>query len=112
MFAHILKYLKNNSTYEHTKQKNNQHYTYPNTTNSNILATEQESRNIMWQQLRAALRGDKEAQYQMGLSYLNGQNGLDRNYTHAEKWLDQADHQGHTEAKNQLNKALNDIAFS
>lgn len=72
----------------------------------------QNTRNAMWYYLRAALRGDKEAQYKMGLSYLNGQLGLDRSYIHAEKWLDQAAHQGHVEAKTELQNALNKLAFS
>ncbi len=71
-----------------------------------------DARNAMWYYLRAALRGDKEAQYKMGLSYLNGQLGLDRSYFHAEKWLDQAADQGHTQAKFELQDALNRLAFS
>ncbi|MEN8280232.1 hypothetical protein [Acinetobacter gerneri] len=71
-----------------------------------------ETRNAMWYYLRAALRGDQEAQYKMGLSYLNGQLGLDRNYSQAEKWLVQAAHQGHLQAKEELNKAYNNLAFS
>ncbi len=69
-------------------------------------------RNAMWFYLRAALRGDKEAQYKMGLSYLNGQLGLDRSYVHAEKWLDQAAHQGHPEARIELHKAFDTLACS
>ena len=72
----------------------------------------QDARNAMWYYLRAALRGDKEAQYKIGLSYLNGQLGLDRSYLHAEKWLDQAAHQGHRQAKSELQDALNRLAFS
>ncbi len=71
-----------------------------------------ETRNAMWYYLRAALRGDQEAQYKMGLSYLNGQLGLDRNYSQAEKWLAQAAHQGHLLAKVELDKAYNNLAFS
>ncbi|ATZ62108.1 MULTISPECIES: SEL1-like repeat protein [Acinetobacter] len=70
------------------------------------------NRNAMWCYLRAALRGDQEAQYKMGLSYLNGQLGLDRSYSHAEKWLEQAAHQGHLHAKEQLKKAYDELAFS
>lgn len=69
-------------------------------------------RNAMWNYLRAALRGDKNAQYTIGLSYLNGQLGLDRNYQHAEKWLSQAARQGHSEAKQELERALNHISIS
>lgn len=71
-----------------------------------------DARNAVWFYLRAALRGDKEAQYKIGLSYLNGQLGLDRSYTHAEKWLDQAADQGHRDAKNELEKALNHLVIS
>ena len=66
----------------------------------------------MWFYLREALRGDKEAQYQMGHSYLNGELGLDRSFLHAEKWLDQAAHQGHMAARQELEKAYNSLAFS
>lgn len=71
-----------------------------------------DARNAVWFYLRAALRGDKEAQYKMGLSYLNGQLGLDRSYIHAEKWLDQAAEQGHHDAKHVLEKALNHLVIS
>ena len=71
-----------------------------------------DARNAVWFYLRAALRGDKDAQYKMGLSYLNGQLGLDRSYTHAEKWLDQAANQGHNDAKKILEKALSQLAIS
>lgn len=76
------------------------------------LADDSTTRNIMWGYLRAALRGDQEAQYQMGLNYLNGQFGLDRSYVHAEKWLEQAAYQGHPFAKEELKKAYNQLAFS
>ena len=78
----------------------------------NLNLDETSNRNTMWCYLRAALRGDQEAQYKMGLSYLNGQLGLDRNYSHAEKWLQQAAHQGHTSAQQELNKAYEELAFS
>ena len=78
----------------------------------NLQFTNHNARNAMWNYLRAALRGDKEAQYKMGLSYLNGQLGLDRNYQNAEKWLSQAANQGHEEALNELHKALNSLAIS
>ena len=74
--------------------------------------TDQNTRNAMWFYLREALRGDKEAQYQMGHSYLNGELGLDRSFLHAEKWLDQAAHQGHMAARQELEKAYNSLAFS
>lgn len=71
-----------------------------------------DARNAMWFYLRAALRGDKEAQYKLGLFYLNGDFGLDRSYAQAEKWLDQAADQGHHGAKNVLENALNHLAIS
>lgn len=112
MFAHMFKKFKNNSSYEHSKHQSKYQPCQQNISDSTPLITEQESRNVMWHYLRAALRGDKEAQYKMGLSYLNGQYGLDRNYAHAEKWLDQAAHQGHADAKTELDRALNNLAFS
>jgi hypothetical protein len=44
-------------------------------------------RNAIWCFLRSALRGHPEAEYKMGLGYLNGQLGLDRDYRKAETWL-------------------------
>ena len=102
MFTHLFKKIKLKAAYEHSQ----------NTIASSNLSSEQQSRNIMWQDLRAALRGDKEAQYKMGLNYLYGQYGLDRNFAHAEKWLDQAAHQGHVDAKIELQKTLSNIVFS
>lgn len=78
----------------------------------NLNSDDVTNRNAMWCYLRAALRGDQEAQYKMGLSYLNGQLGLDRSYSHAEKWLQQAAHQGHVPAQQELNKAYHELVFS
>jgi len=69
-------------------------------------------RNAMWHALRAALRGDKEAQYQMGMGYLYGFLGLERSYIHAEHWLDQAALQGHIAAKQALQDVYETLAFS
>lgn len=88
------------------------HQTPTSVTCAEITGHETDTRNAMWRSLRAALRGDKEAQYQMGLSYLNGQLGLDRSYSHAEKWLDQAAVQGHPAAKHTLESAYDRLAFS
>ena len=77
-----------------------------------VNAQEHVTRNTMWCYLRDALRGDKDAQYSIGMGYLNGQLGLDRSYSHAEKWLEQAAHQGHRDAKKQLQEAYNKIVFS
>lgn len=112
MFTHILKNFKNNS---HQRAQDNGYRLNTDTTTLKDDGTSVEdhaSRNVMWHHLRAALRGDKHAQYEMGCSYLNGQWGLDRSYAHAEKWLDQAALQGHNEAKLELQKALNKLAFS
>ena len=68
-------------------------------------------RNAMWHVLRSALRGDKDAQYQMGINYLYGQLGLDRSYSHAERWLNEAAHQGHPAAKRALQNAYQDLVF-
>lgn len=81
-------------------------------TSTDIQLQDSETRNVMWHALRSALRGDKNAQYQMGIFYLHGQLGLDRNYSHAEKWLDQAAHQGHSAAKHELEDAYAQLAFS
>lgn len=75
--------------------------------NDSLVCDKNDIRNAMWFYLRAALRGDKDAQYQLGISYLNGHLGLDRSYKNAEKWLDQAAHQGHRDAKHVLEKTLN-----
>lgn len=88
------------------------HQTPTSGASAEITSHETDTRNAMWRSLRAALRGDKEAQYQMGLSYLNGQLGLDRSYSHAEKWLDQAAVQGHPAAKHTLESAYDRLAFS
>lgn len=84
---------------------------------SNSTGTESDlcvhdNRNAMWNFLSAALRGHRDAQYKLGISYLNGSLGLDKSYTLAEVWLKKAANQGHPEARNTLLKAYNPIAFS
>ncbi|RKG33461.1 tetratricopeptide repeat protein [Acinetobacter tianfuensis] len=69
-------------------------------------------RNAMWNFLSAALRGHKEAQYKLGLGYLNGELGLERNFTLAEQWLKKAAAQGHTQANYTLSHLHDDIALS
>ena len=71
-----------------------------------------DNRNAMWSFLSAALRGHRDAQYKLGISYLNGTLGLDKNYTHAEEWLKKAAKQGHHEAQTTLEKAYSQLAFS
>lgn len=79
---------------------------------SSYPSTHQTKRNAMWNFLNAALKGHMEAQYKLGLSYLNGDLGLDRNYVLAEKWLNKAAQQGHPEAKKLMLKSYEKIAFS
>ena len=69
-------------------------------------------RNAVWCFLRSALRGHPEAEYKMGLGYLNGQLGLDRDYMKAEKWLKKAAKDGHPDANRCLHDAYSQLAFS
>ncbi len=71
-----------------------------------------DNRNAIWNFLSAALRGHRDAQYKLGISYLNGTLGLDKNYTHAEEWLKKAAKQGHHGAQITLEKAYSQLAFS
>ncbi|OTG89725.1 tetratricopeptide repeat protein [Acinetobacter sp. ANC 3813] len=71
-----------------------------------------DSRNAMWSFLNAAVRGHREAQYKLGVAYLNGEFGLERNFSQAEAWLKKAAAQGHPLASNTLNQAYQQIAFS
>ncbi|WP_111858913.1 tetratricopeptide repeat protein [Acinetobacter sp. CFCC 10889] len=113
MLVHILKrFLGSNPSYSVAKPNMNDEVLFNDLSSSFCSIESHDTRNIMWGYLRAALRGDQEAQYQMGLNYLNGQLGLDRSYIHAEKWLEQAAHQGHPFAKEELKKAYNQLAFS
>ncbi|MFN3072051.1 hypothetical protein ACK2M2_00535 [Acinetobacter sp. TY1] len=102
MLTHLLRRLKHDAKEE----------LYAPLSHSIEEHTDQATRNTMWFYLREALRGDQEAQYQIGRSYLNGELGLDRSFSHAEKWLDQAAHQGHIAAKHELEKAYNSLVFS
>lgn len=110
MFGHPLKNIIKKSP--EPTQVNYVSKTTNTSKQDDTLFDDHESRNLMWHYLRASLRGDKDAQYKLGISYLNGYFGLDRNYTYAEKWLDQAAQQGHLEAKIELQKAFNHLAFS
>ena len=60
------------------------------------------NRNAMWNFLSAALKGHSDAQYKLGVAYLHGQLGLDKNHTHAEEWLKKAAKQGHSDAQYKL----------
>lgn len=119
MFAHFLKRVKiyAENSIHHSKELISLEHLKTRFFTSKIDLPHPETqkhdlRNIIWSDLRAALRGDKEAQYKMGMNYLNGQHGLDRSYSHAEKWLEQAAHQGHQNAKKELQDAYNQLAFS
>ena len=70
------------------------------------------NRNAIWNFLSAALKGHSDAQYKLGVAYLHGQSGLDKNYTLAEEWLKEAAKQGHHEAQMTLEKAYSQLAFS
>src|SRR5690606_27211298 len=128
MFSHIFKSFKKQrtiDTYNYNKvdsetahELTQAHFFEENSIKASRLSRlislqeNQDARNAIWYYLRAALRGDKEAQYKMGLSYLNGQLGLDRSYIHAEEWLKEAAKQGHHEAQMTLEKAYSQLAFS
>lgn len=68
-------------------------------------------RNAMWNFLSAALKGHKDAQYRLGLGYLHGELGLDRNYELAQLWLSKAAAQGHERADYVLHHAFEDIVM-
>lgn len=113
MLVHILKSFLGNYSSHSVAQINMENESLLKDLSSPACSIESHNtRNIMWGYLRAALRGDQEAQYQMGLNYLNGQFGLDRSYTHAKKWLEQAAQQGHPFAEEELKKAYNQLVFS
>ncbi|WP_159723942.1 tetratricopeptide repeat protein [Acinetobacter proteolyticus] len=69
-------------------------------------------RNAVWYFLRAALRGNADAAFKLGESYLHGELGLDKNYGKAQYWLERAAHLGHPEAKTYLYSAFSELAFS
>lgn len=104
--------LSNTQHQQTTAVMHGPHSTTTPCTSTTTTSSDPETRNAMWRSLRAALRGDKDAQYQMGISYLHGNLGLDRSYSHAEKWLDQAAQQGHPAARHTLEHAYNRLAFS
>lgn len=112
MFTQLFKHIRCKFLQKHSNQNrmfSSAPVTQPHTKK---LDSDQVLRNTMWNYLRLALKGNQEAQYQLGLAYLNGEYGLNRNYTHAKMWLEQAEYQGHTDAKNQLEKAFDKISFS
>ena len=80
------------------------HHADSQTDSSNI-----DCRNAIWSFLNAALRGHKEAQYKLGICYLNGELGLERNFSLAELWLKKAADQGYAPANNALIHAYEKI---
>jgi len=69
-------------------------------------------RNAVWYFLRAALRGNGDAAFKLGESYLHGELGLDKDYKKAQYWLERAVQLGHPEAKAHLYSAFSELAFS
>ncbi|ENU93166.1 hypothetical protein F971_01210 [Acinetobacter vivianii] len=69
-------------------------------------------RNAVWYFLRAALRGNGDAAFKLGESYLHGDLGLDKDYKKAQYWLERAAQLGHPEAKAHLYIAFSELAFS
>lgn len=71
----------------------------------------QDHRNAIWNFLSAALKGHRDAQYKLGLCYLNGDLGLEKKYIRAEEWLEKAAMQGHPEAIKTLMYSYSQSAF-
>lgn len=71
----------------------------------------QNQRNAIWNYLNAAAKGHVEAQYKLGMIYLNGALGTDRNYQHANEWLLKAKRSGHQKAAYALSHAYSEIAM-
>ncbi len=69
-------------------------------------------RNAMWNFLSAALKGHRDAQYKLGIGYLHGELGLERNFTLAEQWLKKSAAQGHSQANYMLAHLHDDIVQS
>lgn len=57
-----------------------------------------EVQQSFWETYTAALRGDKEAQFQVGVIYERGI-GIDENQTQAAQWFEKSAHQGHVDAQ-------------
>jgi TPR repeat protein len=122
MFLYILKsFIKQIVTYIHPHKMVNPnnayelaptHYFEENYAKPSHSTSLEDERNAIWNLLSTALKGQSEAQYQLGLCYLHGQSGLDKNYAHAEEWLKKAARQGHHEAQMTLEKAYGQIVFS
>lgn len=97
--------------FEHLAYQHHQDFLLHHAENPTDLS-QADYRNAMWNFLRAALRGHKEAQYKLGIGYLHGELGLDKNFSHAEFWLKKATDQGHRTAKHELLQTYEKIAFS
>lgn len=70
-----------------------------------------DQRNALWNYLNAAAKGHADAQYKLGMIYLNGALGTDRNYQHADKWLLKAKQSGHPKAAYALSQAYSEIVI-
>lgn len=55
-------------------------------------------KEMFWNTYTAALRGDKDAQFQTGVMFERGI-GTDENQSLAAKWYEKASHQGHMDAQ-------------
>ena len=87
-----------------------EHLAHETHLHENAYVVSSNDRNAIWYFLRAALRGDANASFKLGISYLHGDLGLDKNYQKAEKWLERAASQGHPEAKRYLSQAYSELA--
>ena len=88
-----------------------EHLAHETHLHENAYVVSSNDRNAIWYFLRAALRVDANASFKLGVSYLHGDLGLDKNYQKAEKWLERAASQGHPEAKRDLSQAYSELAF-
>ena len=98
-------YFKNVANVEYSKALRHEFLDNANSPNTT------HARNAMWNYLSAATRGHKDAQYKIGISYLNGQLGCNQNAHQAIKWLTKAAEQGHNEAKFKLLSLLSTLAL-
>lgn len=88
---------------------NNNVYTYPHFIKTTQLQNSQ--RNAVWNYLNSAIKGHIEAQYKLGMIYLTGELGTDRNYRYADQWLLKAKQHGHQGAADALSHAYTQLAI-
>ncbi|WP_353142743.1 tetratricopeptide repeat protein [Acinetobacter pragensis] len=96
--------------FEHLAMRHHQEFLLHHSSHQPDLS-QTDYRNAMWNFLSAALRGHKEAQYKLGIGYLNGDLGLEKNFSLAELWLKKAADQGYSPAQNALMHAYEKIIF-